>query len=75
MWIYYVFFAVSAIKTKELLKVLATSYGLVIVSPLSRECTVGTLDATVFREIRDLIPFHIFLILFQLLSKYLLGIE
>ena len=27
-------------------------------------------DATVFREIKDLIPFHVFLI-FQFLSKYL----
>ena len=65
------FFVVSAIETEELLKVLAISLGLVIVSPLSRESTVGTLDATVFREIRDLIPFHVFLILFQFLSKYL----
>ena len=40
-------------------------------SPLSRESMVGTWDAIVFREIRDLIPFHVFLILFQLLSKYL----
>ena len=31
----------------------------------------STLDATGFREIRDLIPFHVFLILFQFLSKYL----
>ena len=29
------------------------------------ESTVGTRDATVFREIRDFIPFHVFLILFQ----------
>ena len=47
------------------------SQGLVIVSPLSRESTVGTLDATVFREIGDLIPFHVFLILFQFISKHL----
>ena len=33
--------------------------------------TVGILDATVFREIKNLIPFHVFLILFQFLSKYL----
>ena len=31
---------------------------------------LGTWDATVFREIRDLIPFHVFLILFEFLSKY-----
>ena len=53
---------VSAIEAKQLLKVLAISYELVIVSPLSRESTVGTFDATVFRKIRDLIPFHVFLI-------------
>ena len=47
------------------------SQGLVIVSPLSRESTVGTWDSTVFREIRDLIPFHVFLISFQFLSKHL----
>ena len=32
-----------------------------MVSPLSRESTVGTLKARVFREIRDLIPFHVVL--------------
>ena len=32
---------------------LAISLGLVIVSPLSRESTVGILDPTVFREERD----------------------
>ena len=53
-----------------MLKVFAISQGLVIVSPLSRESMVGTWNATVFREIRDLIPFHVFLILFQFLSKY-----
>ena len=42
-----------------------------MVSPLSRESTVGIMDATVFREIRDLIPFHMFLILFQFLAKYM----
>ena len=50
---FYVFFVVSAIEAKQLLKVFTISYGLVIVSPLSRESTVGTWDATV-REIRDL---------------------
>ena len=32
---------------------------------------VGTLGVTVFREIRDLIPFDLFLMLFQFVSKYL----
>ena len=49
---------------------LAISKELVIVSPLSRESTVGTLDGTVFRGMRDLIPFHEFLILFKFLSEY-----
>ena len=39
--------------------------------PLSRESAAGALEATVFREIRDLISFHVFLISFQFLSKYL----
>ena len=43
------------------------SQGLVTVSLLSNEHTVGTLDATVFRETKDFIPFHVFLILFQFL--------
>ena len=42
-----------------------------MVSPLSRESTVGTLEVTDFRVIRDLILFHVFLILFQFASKYL----
>ena len=45
--------------------------GLFIVSPLSKESTIGTMEALVFREIRDLIPFHVLLILFQFVSKYL----
>ena len=44
---------------------LAVSWGLVKVSPLSRNNTVGTLDATVFRETSDLISFQVILILFQ----------
>ena len=31
---------------------------------------LGTLETRVFRKIRDLIPFHVFLILFQFVSKY-----
>ena len=58
------FFVVSAIDANKSLKVLVVSYGLVIISPLSRKSTVGTLEATVFREIRDFIPFHVFLVLF-----------
>ena len=61
----------SFIVAKYLLKVLAVSWGLVKVSPLSRNNTVGTLDATVFRETSDLISFQVILILFQFFSKYL----
>ena len=32
---------------------------------------VGTLGVAVFTEIRDLIPFDLFLMLFQFVSKYL----
>ena len=39
---------------------------------LPRESRIDIMDATVLREIRDLIPFHVFLILFQFLPKYLL---
>ena len=40
-----------------------------MVSPLSMKGTVGTLDATVIRKIRDLIPFHVLRILSQFLNK------
>ena len=39
-----------------------------MVSPLSKKSTVGTLEATGFGEIKDLIPFHVFLI-FQFLQN------
>ena len=42
-----------------------------MVVALSRESAVGTLEATIFREIRDLILFRMFLTLFQFVSKYL----
>ena len=62
---YFVFFSVvSAIEAEQLLKVSEIPKGLVIVSLLLRESTVGTLDAIDFREVRDLIPFHVFLISF-----------
>ena len=35
-----------------------------MVSPLSGESIVGIFVATVFKEIGDLIPFHVFLMLF-----------
>ena len=54
MWIFYVF--LCSLDAKELLKVLAVSWGLVIVSPL-KVSTVGTRDATVFREHKERIVF------------------
>ena len=42
-----------------------------MVSPLSRESRIGAFEASDFREIIDLTPFHVFLILFQFVSKYL----
>ena len=50
---------------------LSVSYGLVLVLPISKESTVGALEATVLGEIRDVIPFNVFLILLQFVSKYL----
>ena len=35
-----------------------------------RESAVGIMDATGFRGIRDLIPFHVLFKLFQFFSKY-----
>ena len=60
---------VSAKEAKQLLKALAVPWGLVLVLLLSRETTVGVLKATVLREIRDLISFHVFLILYEFVSK------
>ena len=65
-----IFFVVPAIDTKQLPKVLGISQGLVIVSPLSWDSTVYAMESTVFRKIWDLIPFHVFLMLFQFVSKY-----
>ena len=43
---------------------------MVTVSLLSRDSTLAALDAAVFREVRDLILFHVFGKLFQFVSKY-----
>ena len=45
------FFLVAAVESNYISKVLAVSCGRVIVSPLSRESTVNTLDATNFKKI------------------------
>ena len=71
MLITYAFFRSFNYRGKVIIKGVSNIKGIGIVSPLSRNSMVGTVDAIVFREIRDLIPFHEFLILFQFLSKYL----
>ena len=59
------FFVVSPIDARYLLKVLAISKGLVIISLLSRgHVLLGTREGTDFRKIRDFIHFHVFLTLF-----------
>ena len=64
------FFHSFSYRGKVIIKDICISQRSIIVSPLSRDSTVGTRDAVVFRLISDLIPFHVFLILFQFLSKY-----
>lgn len=53
---------------------LEVTEGLVVVSSLAEENTVGMLEVTAFRKIRNLIPFHVFSILLQIVSKYLLQL-
>ena len=55
--------------TKGVSKIVEIGY---IITIIKREYVNGTLEATVFREIRDFITFHVFLILYQFVSKYLL---
>ena len=58
------FFCSFSYRGKVVIKGVSSITGIGHISPLSRDSTVGTLDATIFREIRDLIPFHVLLILF-----------
>ena len=65
------FLVVSAkvIRSKVIVKGVSIIIGIGIVFPLSWESTVGAPEATFLREIRDLIPIHVFLILFQFVSN------
>ena len=52
---------------KDIYNIIGIGYSIIIIKRQDN----STWDATAFREIRDLIPSHMFLILFQFLSKYL----
>ena len=54
---------------KKLLNWLAISFELVRTSPLLLRITLGDSDSLVFKEIIDLIPFQVFLILLMLFLK------
>ena len=74
------FFCSFSHRGKEIIKgvsnIIGIGYSITIIErererERERESTVGILDATVFREMRDLIPFHVFLMLLHFFSKYL----
>lgn len=50
-------------RAKKILKLLGMSFGLVSNSPLLLAISFGDSDSLVFKEVIDLIPFHVFLIL------------
>ena len=60
---------VGATDQKKLLNWLAMSFGLVRNSPLLLRIIFGNSDSLVFKEIIDLIPLHVFLILLMLFLK------
>ena len=60
---------VGATVQKRLLEWLAMSFGLVKNSPLFLRIILGDSDSLVFKEIIDLIPFQVFLILLMLFLK------
>ena len=66
MWIF-CFFCSFSYRGKVIIKgvsnIIEIGYSITLIK--SRESAVGILDATFFREMKDLIPFHVFLILFQ----------
>ena len=59
-------------RSKVIVKGIRNITGIGYSISLSLQSTVGALKAIVLREVRDLIPFHVFLTLFQCVSKYLL---
>lgn len=50
-------------RAKKILKLLGMSFGLVSNSPLLLAINFGDSDSLAFKEVIDLIPFHVFLIL------------
>ena len=60
---------VGATEQKKLLNGLAMSFGLVKSSPLLLRIILGDSDSLLFKEIIDLIPFQVFLILLMLFLK------
>ena len=60
---------VGATEQKKLLNWLAMSFGLVRNSHLFLRIILGDSDSLVFKEIIDLIPFQVFLILLMLFLK------
>ena len=60
---------VDATEQKMLLSWLVMSFGLVRNSPLLLRRILGDSDSLVFKEIIDLIPFQVFLILLMLFLK------
>ena len=52
---------------KGVCNIIGIGYSITIIK---RESTVSILDATNFREMRNLIPFHVFLIFFQFFLKF-----
>ena len=66
-----IFFCSFSYRGKVIIQSVSNIVGIAYSITVIKDITVGTLDAAVLREIRDLIPFYVFLILFQFLSKYL----
>ena len=60
---------IGATEQKKLLNWLAMSFGLVRNSPLLLRIILGDSDSLLFKEIIDLIPFQVFLILLMLFLK------
>ena len=57
---FYVFFPSFSYRSKVIIKDISIVKGIEIVSPLSKEISIGALDSEYFIEIKDLIPFHVF---------------
>ena len=52
-------------RSKVIAEVVSNIIKLVIVLTLSWENTISALEVTALKEIKDLVPFHVLLILFQ----------